>query len=245
MSKKGGNQTVTTQPDEQTRQYLQQLYGASTAAAGTNGAGPNPMSKSAADYYANTQAAGNLGFGALRGDPAAVAAMMNPFQNQVIDRVKSQFGDLSRQASRGTADAATRAGAFGGSRHGVVEGTRLAEVEKGAQDKIAGLMSDDYAAAMSRAGGLASMGMQGAGQQHQMGEYFRMLEEMNNPDVRRAEMLRRNYVPTGGGSTSQPTNRNAGAGFLGGAVSGGTIGANFGPWGAGIGAGVGGLIGLL
>jgi hypothetical protein len=245
MGKKGGTQSVTTGPDEMTRRYLQELYGAASNAGRAPGAGPSSMSTGAADFFKTAQNAGNLGFGALSGDPTAVNQLMNPFTGGVLEQIKSQFGDLSGMARRGTNEAATRAGAFGGSRHGVAQGVAQGEVQKHTQGQIASLLQGEYTGAMDRANSLANFGMGGADRGFAAGEYFRNLQEQNDPSMRHARVLRDMYIPTGGGVTSQPTNRNAGAGFLGGAATGAGIGSQFGPWGTGIGAGLGGLIGLF
>jgi hypothetical protein len=75
--------------------------------------------------------------------------------------------------------------------------------------------------------------------------YRRHLEErdwgVRNLDILSGAMGGMPY----GTTRTQPMERNAGAGFLGGAATGAGIGSNFGPWGTGIGAGIGGILGLF
>ena len=105
------------------------------------------------------QQAGAQGAAAAGGDPAAIARFMNPYQQQVIDQVGNQYDDLRTQAALGTNDAATRAGAFGGSRHAVMQGERMGQLDQGQAATTAGLLQSGYQNAMGQANQAAGMGM--------------------------------------------------------------------------------------
>lgn len=107
--------------------------------------------------------AGQTGAAALGGDQGAINSLMNPYQQNVIDQVKAQYGQLNDAAQMGINDQATKAGAFGGSRQGVASGVASAEIAKGLGQQIAGLQQSGYNDAMGRAGQAAGLGLQ-AGQ---------------------------------------------------------------------------------
>lgn len=226
MSKKGGSQT-TTSSNTIDPEFLRKAY----EAAGKVGTGSE--TGDARNFFTGAVGAGNLGFGALSGDPASVDKMMNPYMGNVIDRAKSNFSDLNAMTTKGINDQATLGGAFGGSRHGVAEGVALSQNAKGAQDQISNLLYGGYNDAMGRAGQMANFGFGAAG----------MLPGLDPSTMGFNAMSGLPYNSTQ--TVTQPTNRNAGSGVAGGAIAGGSIGSKFGPWGAGIGAGLGGLLGLF
>src|SRR5690606_27342516 len=57
---------------------------------------------------------------------------------------------LRGQAQMATQQAATQAGAFGGSRHGVAEGVRLGELDRAQASQIAGLLHSGYQQALGQ-----------------------------------------------------------------------------------------------
>lgn len=73
-----------------------------------------------------------------------VGAYMDPYVQNVENQAMGRLNDQRLQSLNQTADAATRAGAFGGSRHGVVEGVTNAESAKAAGDLSANLRSQAY-----------------------------------------------------------------------------------------------------
>jgi hypothetical protein len=92
----------------------------------------------------------------LGADPRSVQEIiqpfMDPFQSNVIDATRGEFDELRRRAvggPGGTNQAATAAGAFGGSRQGVAEGTRLGELDRAQTSQIAGLLSDNFRQAVA------------------------------------------------------------------------------------------------
>lgn len=138
----GGRQraTQTTTLDPETRAYMQHLYGVGSGVDFNDIMGG----------FSPFGAAGQQGLSALMGDPSAVNAMMNPYL-----AAQDPFWNERRAAAATDANqAATLAGAFGGSRHGVATGTRLGAVDAAqAAERMAA-----FEAAMGRAGGLANLG---------------------------------------------------------------------------------------
>lgn len=80
-----------------------------------------------------------------------VAAQMNPFTQQLLDRYQASADLGRRQALNQVADRAGAAGAFGGSRHGVAEGVALGEFDRNLGDQTAGLLHEGYREAAERA----------------------------------------------------------------------------------------------
>jgi len=200
--------------------------------------GMDPASLEALQNYQGMASAGNLGLGALSGDPNAIGQFMNPYQSNVLDQVQGRYGDLSALTSRGVNDRATLAGAFGGSRHGVAEGVAQGELAKGMGQQMAGLQYQGYNDAMGRAGQLANLGLGANSQLASMGDYARQIQMSQDPAMRQLQILQGLLSGMPMGMTqSTPTYRNP----MGGAIGGAAAGSAFGPWGAGI----GGLLGLL
>jgi hypothetical protein len=117
------------------------------------------------------QQAGARGAAALGGDASATRAMMNPYMEEVIGRLGGTYDKLRSGASNATADAATKSGSFGGSRHGIVEGQRLGEIDRAQGDATASLLQGGFNDAMGRAQGAAGLGLGAGGlaSQHQLG----------------------------------------------------------------------------
>lgn len=98
-------------------------------------------------------------------NPAAAAAnMMNPYNQQVVDATLRDVGNASQMAMNNLDAQAQRAGAFGGSRHGIA----MAELGKGfnqqALDQVSRLRQQGYNQSMNDAF-RAAQGLQSAGQQ--------------------------------------------------------------------------------
>ena len=133
--------------------------------------GPDAATQAKTDeIWRAAQAAGDAppagvtqGMSALTGDPTAARQFMNPYQDQVIDAINRQYGVGNEMAMRSVNDAATRGGAFGGSRHGIATGTALAENTRNRDSQIAGLLTGGFESAMGRAGQAVNLGMGGAG----------------------------------------------------------------------------------
>jgi hypothetical protein len=75
---------------------------------------------------------------------AQITGAMNPYLENVVGGVRGEFDHLRGQAMVGTNQDATMSGAFGGSRHGIAEATRLAELDRSQGQTIAGLLNTGY-----------------------------------------------------------------------------------------------------
>lgn len=107
--------------------------------------------RAAKDAAATIGGAGPLFLGA---DPRTIeqqmAPFMNPYLSQVVGGVRGEFDHLRGQARLAGNDAATRAGAFGGARHGVAEGVRMGELDRAQASQIGGLLSSGFRDALSQ-----------------------------------------------------------------------------------------------
>jgi hypothetical protein len=123
---KGSTQTQTQQRtlDPSTQRYLD-AYRAQ--ARTTAGQGPSPFLTGAGQGYQGL--AGNLGFGSQTG-LGNIGDYYNPFQQDVIAGVQSDFGRQRDLANMSAADQATRAGAFGGSREAVLRANLMGDVNR-------------------------------------------------------------------------------------------------------------------
>lgn len=171
-------------PDAATQAKVDEIYGAARA-AGSNI--PAPVA-GAQGYYTGAMGAGQTGLDALGGNAEAAARFMNPYQSQVLDQMTKQFGVQNQMTEKQMNDAATRAGAFGGSRHGVATGVALGENQRNQATQYAGLLNSGFEGAMSRAGQVAGMGFDAAGAGANLGMFA------GSPDAYRLEMLRRGFA---------------------------------------------------
>ncbi len=173
-------------PTKATNQRASEIYGAAQDAAN----GPRPGAVTGAEgFYGQATGQGRLGLDALTGNAAAQQQFMNPYQSGVIDKMNEQFGVQNQMTSNMVNDQATRAGAFGGSRHGIATGTALAENARNQGMQVAGLLNQGFDNSMNRAAGVAGMGMDAAGQGAQLGM------EAGNQDLWRMRTLQRGFNP--------------------------------------------------
>lgn len=199
----GGSTQKTTQHDQtqydaQTQARMGSIWNAGEAAGN---AGASPLANQAGNTFSDYQSGGNLGFAALMGDPNASKAFMNPYQQQVIDANNANLARVNEQTSNQVNDEATRAGAFGGSRHGVAEGVALSNNDMANQRQNAQLLDQGYGAAMNQAATTANLGFGAAQQGAQLG-----LAGVGSPDLYRLNMLKQGYVgPTGQQSNGAQT----------------------------------------
>lgn len=240
MAKKGGSKTVTTDIDPASQKARDEVYGLAREAGNVTMPGVNGLTQEAIGNYRGMTDTGNLGMRALGGDAGAISTLMNPYQQNVMDAMNRQFGDTRLQTMNAVDDAATQAGAFGGSRHGVAEGVALSQLGKTQNDAISNLLYSGFGDAMNRAGTAANLGFGANGQLASLGDYSRNVIMSQNPALNKFNFMNQavSSMPHGQTQTT-PMERNAGAGALGGA----SIGAKFGPWGALGGAVLGGLFG--
>jgi hypothetical protein len=145
---------------------------------GVAGLGPSPLNAPAAGF---TGAAGIGGLGAgqqyqqMATSPGAMQAYMSPYMQNVVDFQKSQaIQDYGRQLP-GQQAAATRAGAFGGSRQAIVE----SEAQRNLQNQLAGIQATGTQSAFDQARQAqqfgSQLGLQGLGLAGQMGQQFGQL----------------------------------------------------------------------
>lgn len=180
--------------DPKTTDYMEKVRQAGIAAGES---GPSPLVTDAAGYNSGLMKAGNLGMGALSGNTADASAMMNPYQQKVIDAANAQWNQTDQQSMNAVNDRATMAGAFGGSRHGVATGTALAQNNLNRNSQIGGLLYQGFGDTMNRAGMMAGMGFQGAGANANLG-----MGGVGNPDQWKMEMMKRGYMGPYGGTTA-------------------------------------------
>jgi hypothetical protein len=111
---KGGSQSTSVQVDPRTQQYVDQLRRYAQTAAGQPGQVPGALNQAQQGLQGYAQA-GQLGLGALTGQPGAVQSFMNPYQSQL----DPFFAQQRSQAVNAANDQATLAGAFGGDRSAI------------------------------------------------------------------------------------------------------------------------------
>ena len=128
-------------------------------------------------------ASGQAGARALGGDQGAISNLMNPYQSQVLDAVSADYDKQRALAHNQANDAAAQAGAFGGSRHAIMEGARLGELDQGQLSTMAGLRASGYENALAHAGEAANLGL-GAGQMDLSGRQLGQGERAMGLDAR-------------------------------------------------------------
>lgn len=164
-----------------------------------------------------------------------VEPFLNPYIDNVVNAARREYDHLRGRARMATNDAATAAGAFGGSRHGVAEAVRLAELDRSQAGQVAGLHHQGYQSALQTA--------------LPYNEHVRQLRERlrQEPLFRQQQamgFLNLGLGPVGIGS-SQVVQQPGGS-ALGAAASGASIGTAISPGvGTVIGGGLGYLGGLL
>lgn len=103
----------------------------------------------AADYARDN--ASSFFLGAPNQTPGQMAQpFMNPYRDQVIGGIRGEFDHMRGQATLGANEAATRAGAFGGSRHGVREGVQLGELDRAQGSTVGNFLHQGYQDSMNR-----------------------------------------------------------------------------------------------
>ena len=84
-------------------------------------------------------------------DASQIQAQMNPYDQNVVDTTQADLERQRQMAVNATGDAATAAGAFGGSRHGVAEALTNEASGRTAAGILAQLRQQGYANAQSTA----------------------------------------------------------------------------------------------
>ena len=103
---------------------------------------------------------GQIGAGQFAPSVAQINALtqglQDPYQQQVLGGLSQQFDQLRDQARTNVQQQATAAGAFGGSRHGVAEAQRLAELDRAQTQQAGQLLSQGFQQAQAAALPLAA-----------------------------------------------------------------------------------------
>lgn len=161
-----------------------------SANAGPSGPGTitgvDPQTQAAIDFFSGSLGFAQRGQAALGGDAAAAEQFMNPYRSGVLDAVTSQFDDARTQAQLSVDDMATKAGAFGGSRHGVALGVQLGELGKQEAQTKAQLTHAGFETAMQRALQSANLGFGAAAQLPGLGQFKQI---MDSPELRTMKIL--------------------------------------------------------
>jgi len=242
MTKGESTQTVTTSVDPTARAAYQQNLDLARSTAGNLGvqqfAGFDPMYQAAekASYEASMKP-----FGA-----EDIAAFQNPYENQVVQQSLQDIERSRQMASLQDASRATAAKAFGGSRYGVQEALTNEAALREAARTAGQLRSTGYGQAADLAQKARAMNLQGLQNAMNLGltrQQYAQLQldaQRNLPLQRLAIQQAAMSAQPGnlGGTSSQPMQRNVGAGVLGGAMAG----SMFGPIGMAGGALLGGLL---
>jgi len=224
MSKdSGGSQTVTQSIDPAMKKaYLDQLAQAKSV-AGNLGvqqfAGFNPL------YTQGEQQLTNLGLKPF--DASAIQEFMNPYEQQVIQGTLGDIEQSRQMAANQVANQATAAKAFGGSRYGVQQSLTDQAALQQAAKTAAQMRQAGYGQAAGLAMNARNLGLQGAQTVMGLGSARQQLEQARLDAARNIGLQK--LAVTGsavglqpanlGGTSSQPTYQNRGAGALGGAAA--------------------------
>lgn len=197
MSKGGREtkQTTTTKLDPQSQGYVNHMRG---VAAG------------ASNVARNVGGPGGLFTGPLKQTPGEMASkFFNPYLSNVVDATRGQYDHLRAKASTGADQAATAGGAFGGTRHAVMEAARLGELDRAEGNTVANLLHTGYEDAMN--------------QGFRFAEHQRQLQQQKNmePIWRQQQALRMLNMGMGPtGQISETTAQQPGGSWLGRAAGG-------------------------
>ena len=130
----GGGEEQRTSVDPQTAAFLARMR--QQAGAGADAVLGQP---------------GSFFTGPLQQTPGQLAqAFFNPFQQQVIGGIQGQFDHLRGLASRDARQRATQAGAFGGSRAAVLEGSRLGALDRAQAQLVGNFLNRGFQNALSQ-----------------------------------------------------------------------------------------------
>ena len=138
-SGKGGASSVPTNPYQQASQANKSAYGTINSALQGNAA------SSYSPVTANLQ-------GAAPTLASQMSRYTNPYENQVVQGMTNDANTQRNQMMQQIGADANAAGAFGGSRHGLVEAQTNAEVNNNLQNNVANLRSQGFNTAAGLAG---------------------------------------------------------------------------------------------
>lgn len=168
----GKSKTQSSGVDNTTSGRQDQVWGSANALANQQLAPVNGAVGQALGNYQGVAHAGNLGIGALSGNPADVQQLMSPYQQQVIDQVNNQYGRGAAHITNSVNANAAAAGAFGGDRAAIAQGQGLSDLANQQALQVAGITNQGYGQAMNQAGQLANLGMGANGAAANIGQYL-------------------------------------------------------------------------
>lgn len=159
MGLKGGSTTQTMTPDEGTQNWVKQ-YRTTLGNVADSYFQNNPNASQSIYDNPNFQQGEGILQRAGQGD---VSQFMNPFENNVVQGVQSDFDRQRAGAVMQAGDAATKAGAFGGSRSAVLQNLGQRDINQSEANTLAQLRYSGYQGAQQYAqqagGNLANLGM--------------------------------------------------------------------------------------
>lgn len=162
----GAGLGLLTRPKEDPRYAAQQQYlGLLGQIPPPQVAGVNPLSEQ--------------GFAALQalGGTPDISAFYNPYQRDVLAGIERDAARQRVAALQGVDDAATRARAFGGTRHSLMAGTALAGVNRSALDAMAAARTAGFDRALQAAQAQQAFQAQRASALMGAGDYLRSLQQ--------------------------------------------------------------------
>lgn len=172
-----------------------------------------------------------------------VSPFMNPFMDQVMGGLNTQYDHLRNQALTRTSQQATQSGAYGGSRAALLAGARMGELDRAQMQQTGDLLYSGYNNALQTGLGYAEQQRQ-LQQQRMQEPLWRQQQAMGfmgqGPGPTGGYQIMPNQGPSGMGKAG-----NAAKGFLGGAATGASIGSIVPGLGTAAGAIIGGGLGLF
>lgn len=229
---KGNKKTTTTNTtalDPSTQRYVdqmrQQAQGASNVALG----GPMPGGSYGGANAVLSPQGNPMGPGMIPGGPPGgnswftgpqtqsvgqqAEQFMNPYMQNVIGGIRGEFDHLRGQASMGANQDATQGGAFGGSRHALMQGARLGALDRAQTQQVGGLLAGGYQNALTQ-------GTAYAEQQRQLQQ-----QQLQEPLWRQQQALGFTNMGMGPyGQTSTQTQTQPGGSWMGGLLGAGMTG---------------------
>lgn len=139
---KSSKQKTTTSVDPNTQRYVNQMrQQAQTGAQNIVGG----------QYFGGPSQTFMQGVSTLQNPTEAARAFYNPYQQQVVDAVGQDFARQRQAALTMGAQEATKAGAYGGSRSGILQAQALRDVDQNAASTLANLRYSGYNNALNNA----------------------------------------------------------------------------------------------
>jgi len=186
----GGGQKTTNQLDRNTRRFRNQVVRPEAIAAADRIRNAGPLTAGPTGTFQDALAgfqgltgqfgdvlsgidtgARDIGFGFNPGtfDPNSAQGFFNPFDQQVIQGIQSDFDRQRALASNQVDEAATRAGIFGGSRAGVMDALTQGEIGRNEAQALGQFRNQGFQNAMQQAMN-AFQSQQGLGLQSAFGQ---------------------------------------------------------------------------